>query len=71
MIIIIIFFRLKLLNIEYDKITKAAVVVLTAFHISDSTEIQIEQLCEYLSELCENSTDNLFMISNILISMIN
>jgi len=68
---IIIIFRSKLLNIEYDKITKAAVVVLTAFHILDSTEIQNEQLCEYLSEVCENSTDILFMISNILMSMIS
>jgi len=63
--------KLELLNIEYDKITTAAVVVLTAFYILDSTEIQNEELCEYLSEFCENSTDILFMISSILISMIN
>lgn len=69
--IIIINFRLELLNIEYDKITKAAVVVLTAFHILDSTEIQNKQLCEYLSEVCEHSTDILFIISNTLIFMIN
>jgi len=69
--IIIIIIRSEFIDIEYDKITTAAVIVLTAFNILDSTEIQNEKLCEYLSKLCQNSTDIIFTISNILISMID
>lgn len=64
-------FRLKLLDIEYDKITTAAVVVLTAFYILNSTDKRNEDLCQYLSRVCEKSIDALFMISSVLVSIIN
>ncbi|XP_026805544.1 uncharacterized protein LOC113548714 [Rhopalosiphum maidis] len=63
--------KLELLDIEYDKITTAAAVVVTAFYILNSTDKTNEELCLYLSTLCEKSIDYLLTISTILISIIN
>lgn len=63
--------RFELLDIELDKITTAAALVVTAFYILNSTVKKNEELCKYLSILCEKSTDSIFMISTVLMSKIN
>lgn len=63
--------RLELLDIEFDKITTAAAVVVTAFYILNSTDKTNEELCLYLSTVCEKSFDYLLTISTVLISIIN
>lgn len=51
--------------------TTAAVVVVTACYTLNSTDKKNEEICEHLSTLCEKSTDDLFIISSVLISIIN
>ncbi|CAI6363377.1 unnamed protein product [Macrosiphum euphorbiae] len=63
--------KLKLLDIEFDKITTAAAVVVTAFYILNSTDKTNEELCLYLSNICEKSFDYLLTISTVLVSIIN
>jgi hypothetical protein len=62
---------LESLDIELDKITTAAALVITAFYLLNSTDTINEELCRDLSALCEKSTDNLIIISTVLISIIN
>jgi len=50
--------RLKLLDIVLDKIITAAAVI-TAFYILNSTDKTNEELCLYLSNVCEKSFDYL------------
>ncbi|KAF0763836.1 cyclin N-terminal domain-containing protein 1-like [Aphis craccivora] len=63
--------KLELLDVEYDKTTTAAAVIVTAFYILNSTDQTNEELCLYLSTLCDKSIDNLLTISTVLISIIN
>lgn len=63
--------RLKLLDAEYDKITTGAVVVITAIFVLNSNDKKNEEICEYLSTICEKPADYLYMISSVLISIIN
>lgn len=67
----IFFFRLELLDIEYDKISIAAAVIVTAFYILNSTNKKNEDLCKHLSTFCEKSIDNLLIIASVMLSIIN
>lgn len=68
---LIVFTRLELLDIVYDKITTGAAVVITAFFVLNPTDRKNEELCGYLSTICEKPVDYLYKFSSILISIIN